>query len=279
MPAPEDMSFDAVTAIRPAAEVGTFAADINPVWAVGDKPNGGYLQAILGRTARAVAPGPDADWEVISSSITYLRPPAFGPVDIRTDVLRTGRSASQVRSVLLQDGQELVDAVMVLAVLPDDPARYDSTAPLELPDPEDCVRIPSTIPGGVRVGIMDIQELRLDPVTVPFARPVEADAVAELRGWARFVDGREPDALSLLFSPDASPPATFMIGSSGWVPTLQMCTYVRARPAPGWLGFRMAAHVVAGGMVDETCEVWDSRGRVVAQGNQLARVRFPDEVG
>ena len=70
-----------------------------------------------------------------------------------------------------------------------------------------------------------------------------------------------------------------MIGSSGWVPTLQMSIYVRARPAPGWLGFRMTANLVAGGMVDELCEVWDSRGRVVAQGIQLARVRFLDELG
>jgi acyl-Coa thioesterase superfamily protein/acyl-CoA thioesterase superfamily protein len=279
MPAPEDLSFDAVTAIRPAAEAGTFAAEVNPLWAVGDKPNGGYLQAILGRAARTVASGPDANWEVVSSSITYLRAPAFGPADIRTTVLRAGRTAAQVRAVLLQDGAELVDAVMILAVLPDEPARYDSTARVELPDPEECVRLPSTIPGGIRVGIMDIQELRIDPATVPFAQPVGPDARAELRGWYRFEDGRQPDALSLLFSPDATPPATFMIGSSGWVPTLQMCTYVRARPAPGWLGFRMAANVVAGGMVDETCEVWDSRGRVVAQANQLARVRFPDEVG
>jgi acyl-CoA thioesterase len=280
MPTPEDMSFDAATAIRPTGSAGIFSTTINPIWAVGDKPNGGYLLALLGRAARAVVPGPSSDWDVVAASITYLRPPAFGPADIRVDILRSGRSAAQVRSVLLQEGQELADAVMVLAELPDDPARYDTTAPLALPAPEDCVRIPSTIPGGIRVGIMDINELRLDPTTVPFAQPVPATgALAELRGWTRFEDGRPPDALSLLFSGDASPPATFMIGSSGWVPTLQMSTYVRARPAPGWLGIRMKANVVAGGMVDETCEVWDSRGRVVAQANQLARVRFPDELG
>ncbi len=30
-------------------------------------------------------------------------------------------------------------------------------------------------------------------------------------------------------------------------------------------------------MVDETCVVWDSRGLVVAQSTQLARLRFPDD--
>jgi hypothetical protein len=279
MPGPEDLSFDAATGLRPTGEPGSFDAHINPLWAVGDKPNGGYLQALLGRAARSVAAGPDAAWEVVSSSITYLRPPSFGPARIRTEVLRTGRSAAQVRSVLAQDEHDLADAVMVLADLPDVDARYDGIPPLQAPSPEQCVRLPSIIPGGTHVGIMDILELRLDPATVPFAQEPRADSVAELRGWARFADGREPDAFSLLFSPDACPPATFMIGSTGWVPTLQMSTYVRARPAPGWLGLRMTANVVAGGMVDEVCVVWDSRGRVVAQGIQLARVRFPDEVG
>ncbi len=279
MPGPEDLSFDAATALRPSTEPGFFEADINPLWAVGDKPNGGYVLALLGRAARHVGAGPDAAWEVVSSSITYLRPPSFGPALIRTEVLRLGRTAAQVRAVLVQDEHDLADAVMVLADLPDVEARYDAVPPLQAASPEQCVRLPSTLPGGTHVGIMDILELRLDPATVPFARAPTPDSVAELKGWARFADGREPDALSLLFSPDACPPATFSIGSTGWVPTLQMSTYVRARPAPGWLGLRMTANVVAGGMVDEVCVVWDSRGRVVAEGIQLARVRFVDEVG
>ena len=52
-----------------------------------------------------------------------------------------------------------------------------------------------------------------------------------------------------------------------------------ARPAPGWLGIRFTAHLVAAGTVDETCTLWDSHGHVVAQGTQLARLRFPDEMG
>ena len=128
--------------------------------------------------------------------------------------------------------------------------------------------------------MLEVVDLRLDPSTLPFsdsARP--PGTPAELRGWTRFADGRAPDPLSLLFSVDAIPPATLMIGSTGWVPTLQMSAYVRARPAPGWLGIRMTANVVADGMADETCVLWDARGRVVAHGTQLARLRFPDETG
>jgi hypothetical protein len=275
-------SFDAATAVRPSDDTGLFRADVDPGWAVGDKPNGGYLQALLGQAARTTGrDGSDPEWEVQSVAVTYLRPPAFGPAHVRTELLRRGRSAVHVRAVLVQGDQDLVDAVFVLADLPESPApRYDATPTLSLPPPDECVRLPPQIPGGARVGVMEITELRLHPATIPFREsPAPPDAVAEIRGWTRFADGREPDALSLLFSVDAIPPATFMIGSTGWVPTLQMSTYIRARPAPGWLRIRMSANVVADGVVDETCVLWDERGHVVAQSTQLARLRFPDQTG
>ncbi len=282
MPGPEDLSFDAVTAIEETADPTLFGASVHPLWSVGDKPNGGYLLALLGRAARATARNAGAPaWEVLSASVTYLRPPALEPATVRTTLLRSGRTAAHVRTVLAQGGNDLVDAVFVLGDLPDEPAvRYDGTPPFHAPGPDECVRLTPNVPTGVHVGIMDVLEQRLDPATIPFAvTPPPPGTPAELRGWTRFADGREPDALSLLFFVDAIPPATLMIGSTGWVPTLQMSAYVRARPAPGWLAIRMTAGLVADGMVDETCVLWDSRGHMVAQSTQLARLRFPDEGG
>ena len=63
--------------------------------------------------------------------------------------------------------------------------------------------------------------------------------------------------------------------SSDLVPTFQMSAYLRALPAPGPLQVLHRAHLVHGDRVDETCTVWDSRGRLVAQGHQLAGVRLP----
>jgi Thioesterase-like superfamily len=281
MPGPEDLSFDAVSAVHETGDPGVFGASIHPLWAVGDKANGGYLLALLGRAARLVAqPTAGVGWEVVSATVTYLRAPEAGPATLRTTLLRSGRTAAHVRAVLVQGGADVVDAVFVLGDLPEEPAvRYDGTPAFHAAPPEDCVRLTPKIPTGVYIGIMDVLDLRLDPSTVPFAvtAPVPGTP-AELRGWTRFADGREPDALSVLFLTDAIPPATLMIGSTGWVPTLQMSTYVRARPAPGWLAIRMTAGLVADGMVDETCVVWDSRGRFVGQSTQLARLRFPDEV-
>jgi hypothetical protein len=277
----DHLSFDSAIGSTMTADGTTFVTDVHALWTVGDKPNGGYLLALLARAAREVGNGGGThQWEVLSSSITYLRPPDLGPAEIRTSVLRRGRTAAHVRTVLVQGEHELVDAVSVLGVVPAGAVpRYDDVAPLICAAPDDCVRLPPTMPGGVRVGIMEVLDLRMDPSCVPMsgAPAVPGLPLGELRGRTRFADGREPDPLALLFFVDAIPPATLMLGSTGWVPTLQMSAYVRAEPAPGWLGIRLTAHLVSGGMVDETCTLWDAEGTVVAQASQLARLRFPDE--
>jgi hypothetical protein len=80
--------------------------------------------------------------------------------------------------------------------------------------------------------------------------------------------------LSLLFAVDAFPPATFDLEFAGWVPTFELTVYVRALPAPGPARVLQRAGMIADRRVDEVCYVWDSTGRPVAQGTQLAGVRL-----
>jgi hypothetical protein len=48
--------------------------------------------------------------------------------------------------------------------------------------------------------------------------------------------------------------------------------HVRVAPAAGWLRVVHSSRNVAGGLLEEDAEVWDSAGRLVAQSRQLARV-------
>ncbi|MDD9348174.1 thioesterase family protein [Mumia sp.] len=262
-------SFTDVSAVRPTDD--GFAAEVDPEWAVADKPNGGYLLALLGRAAVASV----GHEHVITSSAHFLHSPDAGPVEIETVVLRKGRSADHVRATMRQDGQACVEAVLMVGRLADGaPAHWDRGAPPRpAGDRDEGVRVPGTSPTGVPVPVMEQVDLRLDPATLGFAagRP---SGSGELRGWLSFLDDAPFDPVSLLYAVDAFPPATFEIEPTGWVPTLEMTVYVRALPAPGPLTILHRAQTVAAQRVDEATFVWDSTGRLVAQATQLAGIRL-----
>jgi acyl-CoA thioesterase len=267
-------AFDAATAVRPRGD-GTYTAELDEAYGVLGKPNGGYLLAVLARAASAhIVAGGTNHPHCLAASALYVRAPDCGHVDLEVALHRSGTRVSQVRVTLSQKDRVAVDAIVSCGRLNrDDEVRLKGPPPPELPAPAACARVQTGGPPGEGISIMDRVELRLDPATTGFQRGEHASE-AEVRGWVRLADGRAPDPLSLLFCLDALPPATFPIGSSGWVPTIQLSAYVRALPADGWLTARQVARTVAGGLVDEVCELWDANGRVVAQATQLAMVRF-----
>jgi hypothetical protein len=249
---------------------GTYDIDVNPDWTIVGKPNGGYLLAMLGRASAAEV----TQAHVLAASAHYLRSPAPGPAMVETEVLRAGRSASQVRARLRQGDQVCVEALVTvgeLAAAGD--FEWTGIDGAAIAGWDDCVRLPSVGPGGMAVTIMDQLEIRLDPATLGFAsgRP---SGRGELAGWLALPGGADFDDVALLLALDCYPPATFDIGDSGWVPTLELTAYVRAVPAPGPVRVRQKVGVIEGGRVDETCLVWDSTGHLVAQSTQLAGIRM-----
>ena len=234
------VAFAEVSAVAPAGP-GGFTSDIHPEWTLGGHPNGGYLLAVLARAATWRA----EDQHVIAAGATFLRSPSPGRVAIDVELLRAGRSASHVRARMSQDGQPCVEALLTVAGLPD----------------------------GGRVAIMDVIDVRLEPATAGFlsGRP---SGRGELRGWLALPGGEPFDSVSLLFALDSFPPASFDVEYAGWVPTMQLTAYVRARPAAGPVRVAQRAGLVAAGRLDQTCAVWDGEGRLVAQATQLAGVRL-----
>jgi hypothetical protein len=271
--------FDIATAVRRRDDGTTYDIDVDAGFTVGPKPNGGYLLAAAARAAgEALGVAGSDHRDPLSSTAHYLRAPDPGPAEVRTEVLRLGRSASQIRATIRQSDKACVDATFTMGTLDEGPSApwWSSRVPFDLPPIDECVKLPSAREGApFVVSIMDRSDLRLDPEVIGFAsgRP---SGRAELRGWISFADGRHVDPLGLLFFTDAFPPATFELANAGWVPTISLTAYVRALPVPGPLRVSQTAQVVDGGRFDEICEVWDASDRLVAQATQLAAIRIPD---
>ncbi|MCB0971183.1 MAG: thioesterase family protein [Acidimicrobiales bacterium] len=268
--------FDRATAVDEIAP-GTYRGDVDAGFTVGPKPNGGYLVAMAVRAMRhALAAAGSGHADPLATTTHFVGAPDPGPVDLEVTVLRTGRSASQARAVITQDGAPCVDVVATLGTLRTDPApaAWQAAAPFPVAPAEACTRLPAEPPGAAfRVSIMDRAEARLDPETLGWALG-QPDGRGDLRGWISFADGRPTDPLGMLFFLDALPPATFSVVRTGWVPTLSLTTYLRAAPGPGPLRIRQRAQAIDDGRVDEVCELWDDHGRLVGHATQLAGIRY-----
>lgn len=229
--------------------------------------HGGFLVELL--TGHAVArTGHPHPLTVTTHFLERSRP---GPAQVHVQPLRTGRSVATSRVSLLQEGRTCLDVVVTAGRLADPSSAplYADLRPPDLLPVEQCVRNAQPT-GEPRNGIVENLDLRLDPAGGWLDRPGDR---AEVRGWIRAASGREPDPLLLLCFADGLPPATFALGRAGWVPTVELTVHVRALPAPGWIRAVQRARLMQDGWFDEECELWDSAGRLVAQGHQLAAYR------
>ncbi|MFD7918732.1 thioesterase family protein [Streptomyces sp. NPDC059740] len=271
-----DSEFDRDTRVTRRAP-GVYDARVGEGWLIGHAANGGYLMAMAARALgdRLAHPHP------FTITTHFLAATQAGPVTVRTDSVRTGRTLSTGTASLFQtDGAgEEVERLRVLATygdldaLPDDVRT--SAKPPELPPYEHCAgreQLPDPevplLPDVAMAGRLD---MRMDPATAGWAVG-EPSGRGELRGWLGLSDGRPHDALSLLLAVDAFPPTTFDLGISGWVPTVELTAHVRAHPAPGPVRVAVTTRNLAGGFQEEDVEIWDSADRLVAQSRQLARV-------
>ncbi|EGG47683.1 MULTISPECIES: thioesterase family protein [Streptomyces] len=275
-----DSEFDRDTAVtrRESGVPGVYDIDLSADWTIMGAVNGGYLLAVLGRALADTLPHADP----FSLSAHYLTASRPGPAVIRAELVRTGRTLSTGQASLFQydeEGRE-VERIRVLAsygdldALPEDVRT--SAEPPAIPPIEKCFGAedsPTPVLGGS--GITERLLLKLDPATLGWALG-SPSGKGEMRGWFGLADGREADPFSLLLAVDALPPTAFELGLSGWVPTIELTTHVRARPAPGPLRVSVTTRNLAGGFLEEDAEVWDSADRLVAQSRQLARVRLAE---
>src|ERR1019366_6631943 len=257
-------------AVEPDGE-GRYLVKLARQFTVFDYPNGGYLQCVMASAALAAASDAGAAHLPATAVTTnFIAVPAVGPALLSTEVRRVGRGASFVHVALSQDGVVTTEALVTVGTLSETSrTRYQSSSPPLIASVEDCIELPVHEAMSIQHAI----ELRCDPEALQWWN---GDAGAgELQLWLKLTDGGGPwNPWSVLFATDVLPPATLPLGSTGWVPTLQLTSYVRRIPASDWLRARQWCVVVADGLVDERCELFDDTGELVAASSQLAMVRF-----
>ncbi len=258
-------AFAAATAVTKNGQ-GSYAAELDGSWTVGDRPHGGYLLAVLTRAALAAAGDVAAAPDPLAVSAQFLRAPACGPATVTTTVRRSGRTVTIVDATLEQDGEPFVYATVTTGVLPDgEPAWHD--VPDLAAEPTADAADPAGRPGNV-FNVATVCDMRLDLTTFGLATG-RTDLPPVTRVWVRPRD-EDPDPLFALVAGDISPPVVFNLGHYGWSPTIQLTALLRARPAPGWLAVQADSRSVHGRWFDEDHTVLDATGRLVCQTRQLA---------
>ena len=249
---------------------GSWTAQLAEGWDIFGVTNGGYLMAIAARAMGNESGGRT----LISATGSFMNPASAGPVSIRVEVLKRGRSLSTLRATIARDDKDLVYVTGVYS----DPERPVSDAdlvtetPPDLPPPNECVPVE---PAGDA------------PIPPPFSGKIEIrthpdDAAAlmgpksekpRIRGWFRLRDDEPLDAFSVVMAVDAFPPAIFNSRLTvGWTPTIDLTVQVRNPTPTGWLGCVFTTQFVTDGMLEEDGRLWDESGRIVALSRQLALV-------
>jgi len=251
---------------------GTFTAELPADWTVGNLPHGGFQLALLAKVAVAAVAGaamPDAPetLDPLAVSAQFLRPPEIGPVLLRTELRKVGRTASVVAVTLEQRGRSCVEGSVTVGKLPGEPVLWCDLPDLPVQPPEDALDV-GAMPAASLVRVSRSCDVRLDAASAGFLRGRTGEPL-RLRLWARPRD-EPPDALFSLLAGDISMPVTVNLGRYGWSPTVQLTALVRAQPAPGWLRLEVSCRAVHGQWFDEDATVIDSTGRLVCQARQLS---------
>lgn len=259
--------FDRDTAVTRVAE-DEYEASLSGDWWVFTGANGGYLAAVLmaASTDRVGDPARMAR----SLTVHYLRPPAAGPVAIRTRLVRQGRSLATLAATMTQDGREVATALAAFSLARPSMTFCDAAMPGAPPRDETP---PSTWP----------PEL-FPPIAKRFEyRPVGDEGVfagapdAAVAAWTRLREPRPLDPVLLSLLADALAPAVFPKAAGPVAATtIDLTVHFRAPagepPGDGWALAAFRSRVGVDGFVEEDGEVWSEDGRLLAQSRQLALV-------
>lgn len=256
-----DYAFDRDTAVEPLGH-DRFGGHLHERWTIGEVPNGGLAMGMMLAAVHQVSEHPDP----LTTTAHFLSPTAVGPVEIVIEVVKAGRSTTTVISSLVQGDRERIRMLTTLTELASRrgpshrflPPR-DLEPPFETRRSSFMQNFPQNfefqIPAAVAGGVLG------DPSGEP-----------HMGGTIAFADGRPPDLRAVPVMADGFAPVAFNLGYQAWTPTIEMTIHFWNHPVPGPVTVWLTTEIVEGGFHDETADLWDAAGTLIARSRQLALI-------
>jgi acyl-CoA thioesterase len=249
-----------------AEQVGPelYHAQVSERWNVVRGPNGGYLAALLLDTMQQRLNDSARRPRVLS--LQYPKVPAVGPVELRTQVSRSGRSMSWLAAELWQKGELCVAARAAFSA--DWPSiAYDVSVPPLLPADARARPVLQGLP--TFASHYHYRSL--------FATPLSSEGADAVGGYIRLREPEPYTAPLLAALCDAWFPSTFAHDPRpSMAATLDLTVHFRdyaaidrLDPASEVLSvFR--SRLATEGFFEEDGELWSPDGKLLAQSRQLA---------
>jgi len=258
------------TAVR-RCDDGRFEAILSPDWEIWG-PMGGYVAACALRAAGAASP----DHRPAAFSCHYLNVARFGPVDLRVETRKKGRTAASHRVEMTQGDRPILDA-MVWTAADVEGLEHDETTAPDVPGPEGLPSIDDLLPEGADSPFPFWANLEARPIDFEVDWPPDGPRPARWREWLRFTptatfDDQWVDAarsvilIDLPSWPSAHRPHAWK-QPPFMAPTLDLnVAFHRPTFGADWLLCDGAAPLSTAGLFGWTARVWSTGGQLHASG-------------
>ncbi len=258
---------DFLTSIVPTD--GGLSAEIPESWKQGRTTYGGISTALCLTAAEAALP----EARPLRSALINFVGPSGGSVKVEAELLRTGKTASAVRSRLTSEAGIGAETVFTFA------AGRDSTLSLDGPPLPDDVTAPpegaegGSFPSGAPQFTANF-ELYLAGGTLPFTG---AAGRGPLRFWTRFKEVEARGGVrALLCLADALPPAiTTHLNSFAPLSSMTWMVDVLSEDvstSDGWYLLESIPEHAADGYSAQSMSIWSTDGRCLIRGRQMVTV-------
>ncbi len=286
-----ESSFALETRVEAAGE-GLYAANISEAWNLRPLPQGGLVTALALRSMAEELGETDQRLRVLHT--TFVAQVTHGPVEIQVEVLRRGRSVSQLRAEVANAGADRGHVTTAVYGSPRQGFNFvDLDPPPPVPPPDACRSFRDPLPPGVEgFSPMPFWSTRVEGRSALGHTPWETyePGRAERALWYRFdeppfLDDGTIDPLSLVVLIDTMPGAAGeKIGPQPrpwFAPSIDLTVHLLDECRSPWvLGHNRARHA-GDGYASADMALWDcgpdglEEPRLVAYATQLFLFTYP----